>query len=50
MCWKLYSLSDLSNKISVPNKTDDLNLSVINMIAGINESKKLTKNNHVNND
>ena len=48
MCWKLYTLSDLSNKICVPNKTEDLNLRVFNMIAGINESKKLTKNNHAN--
>ena len=27
----------------VPNKTDDLNLSVFNMITGIIESKTLTK-------
>ena len=31
------------NKICVPNKTEDLNLNVFNMIAGINESKKITK-------
>ena len=37
------TLNDLSNKICVPNKTEDLNLSVFNMIAGINESKILTK-------
>ena len=35
--------NDLSNKICVPNKTEDLNLSVFNMITGINESKTLTK-------
>ena len=31
-------------KVCVPNKTEDLNLSVFNMITGINESKTLTKN------
>ena len=36
-------LKDLSNKVCIPNKTEDLNLSVINMTAGINESKTLTK-------
>ena len=29
--------------LSVPNKTKDLNLSIFNMIIGINESKSLTK-------
>ena len=33
--------NDLSYKVCVPNKTDDLNLSVFNMITGINESKTL---------
>ena len=28
-------LNDLSNKACVPNKTEDLNLSVLNMITGI---------------
>ena len=37
------TLNDLSNKVCIPNKTDDLNLSVFNMITGINESKTLTK-------
>ena len=37
------NLNDLSNKVCVPNKTEDLNLSVFNMITGINESKTLTK-------
>ena len=37
------TLNDLSNKVCVPNKTEDLNLSVINMITGKNESKTLTK-------
>ena len=39
------TLNDLSNKVCVPNKTEDLNLSVFNMITGINESKTLT--NHI---
>ena len=33
------TLNDLSNKVCVPNKTKDLNLSVFAMITGINESK-----------
>ena len=33
----------LSHKVCVPNKTEDLNLSVNNMITGINDSKTLTK-------
>ena len=37
------TLNDLSNRICVPNKTEDLNLNVFNMIKGINESKTLTK-------
>ena len=37
------TLNDLSNKIWDAIKTEDLNLSVFNMIAGINESKTLTK-------
>ena len=37
------TLNDLSNKVCVPNETADLNLSVFNMITGINESKTLTK-------
>ena len=32
------TLNDLSYKICVPNKTEDLNLSVFKMITGINES------------
>ena len=34
------SLNDISNKACVPNKTEDLNLSMFSMITGINESKK----------
>ena len=36
-------LNDLSNKVCIPNKTEDLNLSMFNMITRINESKILTK-------
>ena len=37
------TINELSNKVCVPNKTEDLNLSVFNIIAGINQSKTLTK-------
>ena len=37
------TLNDLSNKVCVPIKTEDLNLNVFNMITGINELKTLTK-------
>ena len=37
------TLSNLFNEICVPNKTEDLNLSVFNKITGINELKILTK-------
>ena len=37
------TLSYLSNKVFVPNKTEDLNLSIFSMITGINELKTLTK-------
>ena len=33
----------IKNKVRVPDKTEDLNLSVFNMIIEINESKTLTK-------
>ena len=36
-------LNDLSNKVCVPNKTEDLNLSVFNMATGIYKPKSLTK-------
>ena len=42
------TLNDLSNKVYVTNKAEDLNLTMFNMIAGINESKTLTKHYHVN--
>ena len=37
------TLNDLSNKLCVPNKTEDLNLIMFNMITGINKEKTLTK-------
>ena len=37
------TLNDLSGKVCVPNKSEDFNLSVSNMITEINESKTLTK-------
>ena len=37
------TLNDLSNRVCVPNKTEDLNLSAFNMITGINELKTFTK-------
>ena len=37
------TFNDLSNRVCVPNKTEDLNLSVFNMIKGINEWEKITK-------
>ena len=37
------TINDLSNKVCAPNKREDLNLSVFNMITGINESETLTK-------
>ena len=37
------TLNYLTNKVCVPDKTEDLNRIVFNMITGINESKSLTK-------
>ena len=37
------TLNDLSNKVCISNQTEDLNLSVLNMIARINKSETLTK-------
>ena len=37
------TLNDLSNKICVPNKTEESNLNAFNIIEGVNESKSLTK-------
>ena len=33
----------MTNNVRIPNKTEHLNLSVLNMITGKNESKILTK-------
>ena len=37
------TFNDLYNRGCIPNKTEDLNLRVFNMITGINDSKTLTK-------
>ena len=37
------TIRDLSNKVCVPNKRENLILNVFNMITGINEPKTLTK-------
>ena len=37
------TLNDLSNKACVPNKTEVLNLTIFNMVTGINEAKTLKK-------
>ena len=37
------TLNGLSNKVCIQNKTEDLNLSLPNMITGIKESKALAK-------
>ena len=37
------TLNHLSDKVCIPNKTEDLNLSVFNMNTDINESQTLTK-------
>ena len=41
-CDTLKGFSNKNNK-NFPNKTEDLNLSIFNMIIGLNESKTLTK-------
>ena len=38
-----HTLNDLSNKVCVPNKTEDLNINMFNIVTRINESKTLTK-------
>ena len=43
-CVRSYNtFNDLSNKLCVPNKTEDLNLRMFNIITRINESKTLSK-------
>ena len=44
------TFNELSNKVCVPNKTEDLNLSAFNMITGINGLKTLTNIYHSNLD
>ena len=43
MCWKCNTLNELFNQICVRNRTEDLNISMFNIITGINESKTLTR-------
>ena len=38
-----YTLNDLSTRLRAPEKTEDLNLNVFNMITRTNQSKALTK-------
>ena len=44
MCWSCNTANDLYNKVCVPNKTEDWNLRVFDMVTRINKSKLLTKN------
>ena len=37
------TLNDLTNKVCVPNKIENSNLNLFNMITRINESRTLTK-------
>ena len=37
------TINGLSNKLCVPNKTEDLNISALNMVTGINKLKTLSK-------
>ena len=41
------TLDELAYKVCIPNKAEDLNLSIFNMITGINESKTLAKHTSV---
>ena len=41
--WSCNAVDDLYIKICVPSKTKDVNVTVFNMIANINESKTLVK-------
>ena len=40
------SLNELSDKVCIPDKTEDLNLSLFNKATGINKSKTLTRHVH----
>ena len=44
------TLNDLSKKVCVPNKTEELNIHVFNMITGKNVSKHLTNHANINVD
>ena len=35
--WSCNTLNDSSNKVCLPNKTEDLNISMLNIIPGIKE-------------
>ena len=37
------TINDVSNKVWIPNKTEDLNPRAFNLITGINESKNINK-------
>ena len=41
------TLDDPSNRICVPNKTKDVNLSVFNIITRINQSKTILKHENI---
>ena len=41
--WSYNTLNDVSDDACVPNKTEDLNLNMFNMITGKNKSKALAK-------
>ena len=49
MQWKLNgsgnTISEISSRICVPNKTEIVNLNVFKVMTKTNESKKFTKNN-----
>ena len=36
-------MNDFSNKVCVPNKTEDLNLDLLNIITGIYEPENINK-------
>ena len=43
-CYEIYNtIHDTCGRISVRNKTKDVNVSIFNMVITINESKILTK-------
>ena len=39
--------AEWSNDVCIPNKTEDLNHSVVNMVTGINESKALSRHMYI---